>query len=222
MRWSFPGLPGRSARRPKFVQVLVLAVSVHRMEEPFGSVGHQLLVACKTFQRLPLKDAIVAFQVVEDLSIKNEEARTGPALELRLLNELAHAPFLVKLEHPITRERMNCGDGGHALVSAMKVDDGANVEVSQAIPIGHEKGVISYVLFDSLEAPARHGLGTGFGKCDLEVLLAVRVVVGDLVLTTEADGEVIVHRFIVEEVLLDHLAAVAEAEHKVTETVMRV
>ena len=56
----------------------------------------------------------------------------------------------------------------------------------------------------------------------MEVLLLVLVVVRDAVLATEADGEVVVHRLVVQKILLDHLAAVAEAEHEVSEAVMRV
>src|SRR5687767_9764914 len=44
----------------------------------------------------------------------------------------------------------------------------------------------------------------------------------DLMLTAEANREVIVHRFVVEKVLLDHVAAITKAEDKVNVSVMGV
>ena len=104
----------------------------------------------------------------------------------------------------------------------MKFDDGAEVYVGDAVAVGHHEGVAVNVLLDLLDAPARQRLKSGVGERDVEVLLLVLVVVRDAVLTTEADCEVVVHRLVVQEVLLDHLAAVAEAEHEVSEAVVRV
>ena len=38
----------------------------------------------------------------------------------------------------------------------------------------------------------------------------------------EADGEVVVHRLVIQEIFLDHVAAVAQAEHKIAEAVVGV
>ena len=41
-------------------------------------------------------------------------------------------------------------------------------------------------------------------------------------LLPEADSEVIVHRLVIQEVFLDHVAPVSQAKHEVAESVMRV
>ena len=41
-------------------------------------------------------------------------------------------------------------------------------------------------------------------------------------LLAEADGEVVVHRLVVQEIFLDHVAAIAEAEHEIAEPVVGV
>ena len=41
-------------------------------------------------------------------------------------------------------------------------------------------------------------------------------------LASQGDGEIVVHRLVVEEVLLDHVAAIAEAEHELAEAVVGV
>jgi len=44
----------------------------------------------------------------------------------------------------------------------------------------------------------------------------------DMGLVAEADGEIVVHRLVVQEVLFDRLSAIAQTKHKITETVVGV
>ena len=64
--------------------------------------------------------------------------------------------------------------------------------------------------------------GAGVGEGDAEALLAVDAVIMDLGVLPEADGEVVVHGLVVEEVFFDHVAAIAQAEHEVAEAVVGV
>jgi hypothetical protein len=50
----------------------------------------------------------------------------------------------------------------------------------------------------------------------------VRIVVHDLVLAAERDGEIVVHGLVVEEVLANHVAAIAQAQHELAKAVMSV
>ncbi len=71
------------------------------------------------------------------------------------------------------------------------------------------------VFRDAFDAAAGHGFEPGFGQGDAEVLLLVLAVVLDLALLAQADREVVVHRLIIEEIFLDHVAAIAQAQHEI-------
>jgi hypothetical protein len=61
-----------------------------------------------------------------------------------------------------------------------------------------------------------------FRRVDAEVLFLVIVVVMNVSKFPQADGEVIGHGLVVEEILFDHASAIAQAEHEVLETMMRI
>ena len=55
---------------------------------------------------------------------------------------------------------------------------------------------------------------------NLELLLRMAAVVMYVELLAEADGEIVIHRLIVQKVFLDHVAAIAQAENEIPEPVM--
>ena len=55
-----------------------------------------------------------------------------------------------------------------------------------------------------------------------EILFVVAAVILDPAAVLQGDGEIVVHRLVVEEVLLDHVAAIAQAEDEVAEAVVGV
>ena len=73
---------------------------------------------------------------------------------------------------------------------------------------------------NALDPTARHRFLTGIRQCDLEVLLVMCVMVGDLRPIPQMDCEVIIHGFIVEEIFLDHLPPISQAQHELAVTVM--
>src|SRR2546423_2763398 len=87
-----PDLPGRFAARPELIQVLVLAVSVHREEEALVAVCHQLPLVGQALKRRAFKKAVAAFEVVEEPALENEEPRADPPGQLRRLREALHPP----------------------------------------------------------------------------------------------------------------------------------
>src|SRR5208337_2864575 len=74
------------------------------------------------------------------------------------------------------------------------------------------------ILLDSFYAPTRHGGQSGVSQGHLKALFGVYVVELDLRLASETDGEVVVHRLVIQEILLYHVAAISEAEDKLPET----
>src|SRR5208282_2820850 len=57
---------------------------------------------------------------------------------------------------------------------------------------------------------------------DLKVLFAMNVLVLNLGVPAEANAEIVVHRLVVQEIVLDHVAAVPQAEYKISKTAVRV
>src|SRR5947209_1303327 len=136
-----PDLPGRFAARPELIQVLVLAVRVHREEEAFVAVRHQLPLARQTLKRRAFKKAVAAFEVVEEPSVENEEPRADPPVQLRLLGEARHPAVFADLKDAEARDGAHGRDGREFAVRAVKLDDGAEVNVGDAVAVSHHEGV---------------------------------------------------------------------------------
>src|SRR5690348_4166333 len=97
-----------------------------------------------------------------------------------------------------------------------------NVDIPYTVAIREHELIFPDVFCNPLHSTAGHGIQAGVRERDPEVLLLVIVPVFDPGIAAEADGEVIVHRLVVQEVFLDHVAAVAEAKHEIAEPAVRV
>src|ERR1039458_857828 len=102
-------------------------------------------------------------------------------------------------------------------MTPVKLYQPGDVQVGNAIAVCQKERVVIDVLLNPFHAPAGHGGQAGVSQCDLEVLFAVYVVELDLRLAPEADGEVVVHCLVVQEVLFDHVAAISQAQDKLAE-----
>jgi len=104
----------------------------------------------------------------------------------------------------------------------MELEKFADIDVSDAVTIGEHEEVFANVLLHFLHAAAGHRVLAGFDEGDLEVLFSVVVVLLNLKIPAETDGEVVVHCFVIKEILLNHLSSVAQAEYEVTKAGFRV
>src|SRR5688572_11763541 len=104
----------------------------------------------------------------------------------------------------------------------MKVEHRPNVQIGNAVSIGHHKVVVIDVFFDDANSAPGHSFQTCVRHRHVKVLLGVSVMVSDPLLLAETDGEVIVHGFVIKEILLNHLPSVAQAEYEVTKARLRV
>src|SRR5260370_23693482 len=84
-----PGIPGRLALAPQFVQVLIIPAVVHRLPEAIVQVSHQLAVVGQLRERAVLEDEVwIILETFKDLAAQNEITSTDPApREQRLLVE---------------------------------------------------------------------------------------------------------------------------------------
>ncbi len=137
--------------------------------------------------------------------------------------KVLHLVGFIDIENAEAGDGAKGGDGGELAMAAMKVDEFANVYVADAVAISDHKAVfLLEIALDPLDSAAGHGVGTRFGERDIEILFLVIVLEIDLGLFAEANGEIIVHCLVIQEVFLDHVPAVAQTQDEVAEAVMRV
>src|SRR5580658_7872477 len=108
---SRPDPPRRRPAAPQVVEVLIFAISVHRIEEAVMAIRHQLSIGRQLLQGLTLEDAIVPAQVIEHCTVEHEEAGAHPSVTLGLLNEALHAIFSRQFQHAKTGDGWNRSNG---------------------------------------------------------------------------------------------------------------
>lgn len=190
------------------------------MEEALVAVDHQLAIACQPLQRLALEHASrIDGQIVEHATLENEKAGIHQAVDPRLLPE-PHRPIpAIDLDHAEARFRL---DGRHRRQPAMrlvKAQECGNVDIGDAVAIGHHERAFGQITLHPLDPGSGHAVGPGLGKGDPEVAFRERAMEGQLVRPPERHREVARHGLVVEDVALDLLALVAEAQHEVGEPV---
>src|SRR5262249_11298550 len=140
-------------------------------------------------------------------------------LGLLLLPELQDARAPVHDQLAEAGRGRHAGDGGQAAVGQVERDQGVQVDVRDAVAVGTEEVGGTDVTLHAPDAGAGHGGAARRGAGDLP---------GDDVLQTgdddgrraaEGDGEVVVVGVVIQEVVANHLALVAEAEHEAVEPV---
>src|SRR5687767_2538331 len=89
--WLLPALPGRLARAPQVLEVVLVAQRVHRLPEAAMLVGAQLALAREALQRRRFPAGGVTLDVVDDRGLEHEEAAVDPAaVAHRLFLEAGH------------------------------------------------------------------------------------------------------------------------------------
>lgn len=213
---SGPDFPGCLALVPESVEKLELTIGIHRKEESVVAIDHELTFGGQSFQGLAFENALVGIEVVEDTGTKNKVAGAGPTVGLGLLGESGDASVVGDGEHSKARGRLHGSDGCQSTVRAMEFEKLADVDISDAITIGDHERVAINVSLDSLDPAAGHRLLTGIRQCDLEILLVMSVEIVDAGLASQVNREVIIHGFIIQKILLNHLASIAQAEDEVS------
>src|SRR6266513_2822489 len=90
-----------------------------------------------------------------------------------------------------------------------------NVDVRQTVSVAQHEGLTVHVLTNALQATTGHRVQASVGQRHLKTLFSVKAVVAYARLVTKTDREIIVHRFIVQEIFLNHVSAIPEAKNKV-------
>ena len=76
--------------------------------------------------------------------------------------------------------------------------------------------VSSVIYFSTFFKPcAFEGLLPGIGQSDFPAGFTMRMVNAHIFRLAQLDGHVIVHQFIMAEIILDHLAFISESKHEI-------
>src|SRR5690242_12586290 len=112
--------PGCFALRHECVQQQALAISVHTLPEAVMVIGGKLVLLGELRQDVAFEDhAGLGADIVEGRLLEHEIAAVDPAfVDLRLLREIGHRPFL-DVDLAVARRRMDRGHGRQALVVEM-------------------------------------------------------------------------------------------------------
>src|SRR2546422_11428980 len=104
-----PDFPFGLSGLPQLIEFQVVLVSVHALPEARVSICDQLPFARQPLERLAFESAVVV-QVIEYLSVEDEETAVDPIGDDRLLFELRHGGTLVEFQHAEIRARVDGGE----------------------------------------------------------------------------------------------------------------
>jgi hypothetical protein len=199
--------------------IILVAERVHVLPESAVVVDGELAVVHEAAQRLLLPDGGVALDVVEHARLADEEAAVDQvAVGGGLLAEAVHP---VRLRREVERAEaarlQHRRHGGERALLAVEGDQRADVDVGDPVAVGQAEGLVAEIVAHAAEPSAGHGLEPGVGEGDAPGL-ALDPVDLDRV-GGEVDRHVVgaVEEF--QEVLLDHVALVAAADHEVGQPV---
>src|SRR4051794_34794344 len=160
-RSSLPGLPARLARRPLLLQHDLVAEAVHVLPVARVPVGGQLAVIRQALKGLALPDRLVALDVVEDAGLEDEEAPVDPATVAGGLLAERLDPVSLERERTEAAGRLDRRQGREHALLAVEFDEGADVDVRDAVAVGEAERFFSDGLLRPLQPAARHRLVAG-------------------------------------------------------------
>src|SRR5580700_5202354 len=105
----------------------------------------------------------------------------------------------------------------------MEGEQAADVHVAETVAVGKkERVVVLKIAGNTPQAATGLGFEAGVGESDSKILLVVGAHELDLRFAAKANSEVAVHGFVVQEVILDHVSAIAETQNELAHSVVGV
>ena len=183
-------------------------------------ICRQLAIARQRFQRLAFPYRVVVVDVAQNARFQYEETTIDPgAIPLGLLGEAGDAAaFDVKCAEAAWRLHRAHGRQGGAF--AMEGELRGDIDVRQTVAVGKAERIVVEEFSRSLETATRLRVFAGIDKGHAP---RFRVLVVHLhFITGEVESNVRGMQEVVGEVLLHHVALVAQADHEVVDAKMRI
>src|SRR4028118_2336416 len=114
----------------------------------------------------------------------------------------------------------HAGDLLPLTMSLVKIQQSPYIDISNSITVCHHKGIISNVFLHRFHWPPSHSVRPSFSQRHLKILLFMILVISNAILATQANSKIIIHSFIIQEILLNYVAAIAQKHNKVQESVV--
>lgn len=157
---------------------------------------------------------MITFNVIEYFGLKDEETGINPsALASGFLMKTRDAGLIfLQRKNAETSGGFDSCQGSEGFLTLVKLYQFANIHVANAISVGQAKGLIAYVLLDSLDAATSHRFVSGINKRHLPwlgvILMNLHIVL------SQVEGDVRVIQEIIGEILLDDFSAVTAANNE--------
>jgi hypothetical protein len=212
---------GGVARLPELLEDVLLPERVHRLPEAIVLVRGELALLGEGDEHLRLPPVVVAGDQVERGRLDHEVPAVDRRHLLRVLLEHGADPSTVELEDAEPRGRAHRGHRRQQTLLAVEVDDGADVDVGHAVPVGQaERLARCQVPRGTEDATRGHRALAGVRDRHLPPERRARVVLSDAGVEVERDVGVVERE--VREVLLELIAAVSGADDELVDPVVRI
>jgi len=173
------------------------------------------------FERLALKNGRIAFDVVEESGLHDEEPGVDPAFAVHgFFTEGLHFVVRTGFDHAEARGRTGEGHGDKFSVAFVKRDEFLDVHIADAIAIGAHEGFVFEQGGEAAQAAAGHGVQPSVDERDFPV--ENRALDGGLFPGGHVDGEIRVECVIIKEEGFHVFRLVSKSQREVRESIVGV
>ena len=171
----------RTAGAPDAIQGLVFSIGIHGNEEIAVTKSGQLAVGGKPHQGSALDyAAIPAGEVIEKGTIENEETCARPTLQLGLFGKRIDSPVIIEFQNSEAGNGLHDRHRPNLPVRVVELQQFSDIDVRQAVAIGHHENVAVDKGLDPLDPSSGHGIRAGVYQRDAKALLVMGAVILDL------------------------------------------
>ena len=208
-----PDFPRRRAL-VQLLEALLVLERVHALPETGALVGQQGLLLNQPLKGLP-HQFLARLQIAEDLLAHHEEATVDPNVAATQRANLPDHALRLDVDNVKTRSGLHQQQRSDGVALPEGLQHGREWDIAQAVAVVREKHVFALqVGLDRFEPLADVGVGSGLHEGDRPVVdIAAQQV--DLLPAVRPDKIVGDGFIVVQEVVLDDVALVAEAENEV-------
>ena len=203
------------------LKLLPFADRVHRLPEALVFVGHQLPILRKPHQGGAFPDGRVIVEVFGDLGRQDEIAAIDDAAIVGgLFGKLVDLTG-ADIEAAEARGGRDGGDGGHLAMGLVEGDEARDIDIADAVAIGHaERLFILQLRHHPAQTAPGHAVLPGVDQGHAPRLCLVVDDLGRAL--AQIEGHVGAMEVVVGEVFLDDIALVAAADDKVVDAMGRI
>ena len=194
--------------------MLLVTQRIHRLPKAMVLICLKFLARHQLFERFAFPDRFGIRDELYHRRMEYEESAVNePAVARRLLCELGNL-IVDDFQRAEPAGRGNCGNRGFLAMCVMEGDQLANIDIGNAVPIGHaERLVWIEKRFDCLEPATGLGIRAGIDQRDPPRLAAL---VMDLhAVVSEVERHVRRMEEVIREEFLDQITLVAKADHEI-------